>query len=218
MIVEVLWFAGCCAVIVLGWRARKRPQVPLMRRAIVRLDLGAIRQKAAERHGWSGETAQALEDEYRDFLILIAENPGSVISPWSDALDLFWHEHILDTARYAADCKRIFGRFIQHDPHISRNPYRHESTIKRTMELREAQLLSRKERQERAASGAGGVASDGFNVATWGCASVDSGHHGPGGHSCGAGGHHGDGHSGGGGHSCGGGHGCGGHGCGGGGH
>jgi hypothetical protein len=75
MIVEVLWFAGCCAVIVLGWRARKRPQVPLMRRAIVRLDLGAIRQKAAERHGWSGETAQALEDEYRDFLILIAENP-----------------------------------------------------------------------------------------------------------------------------------------------
>src|SRR5260221_10255188 len=124
---ELPWFAGCCAVLALGWRARKRPRLPLMRRAIVRLDLDAVRQKAADRHGWSAETAKTLEAEYRDFLMLIAENPRSVISPWSDALDLFWHEHILDTARYAADCKRVFGRFIQHDPHIGRNPYRHES-------------------------------------------------------------------------------------------
>ena len=166
-----------------------------MRRAIVQLDLSAVRHKAADRHGWSGDFAETLEDEYRDFLMLIAENPGTVISPWSDALDLFWHEHILDTARYAADCKRIFGRFIQHDPHVSREPYRHASTIKRTTELREAQLMARKERQERASSGGGAVASGGFDVVTRGCASVDTSHDGSGGHSAGGGGHDGGGHS-----------------------
>src|SRR5579872_6424113 len=100
MVLDLLWFAGCCVVIVIGSRLRRRSRLPLMRRAIVRLDLDAVRQKAAQRHGWSLEAAKDLEDQYRDFLVLIAENPGIVISPWSDALDLFWHEHILDTARY----------------------------------------------------------------------------------------------------------------------
>lgn len=223
----MLWIGAMVAVIVVVavLKSRRRP-IPYMRREIARLDLGAVRTKAMKRHGWSEGLASTLESEYRDFLVLIAEN-GGVISPWSDALDLFWHEHILDTARYARDCKRIFGRVIQHDPHIEKNPYRHASTINRTVALREAQLAARSKRQAAAASGAGGAAtsSDGFDLVTWGCSS-DSGHssHGSHGHSCGAshGGDHGGGHScgghgdAGGGHSCGG-HSCGGHGCGGGG-
>jgi hypothetical protein len=162
--------------------------------------------------------AKALESEYRDFLVLLAENDGKTISPWSDDLDLFWHEHILDTRRYVQDCKWMFGHFIQHDPHIEKRPRHHEETRRTTMALRQAQLAAREERRRGAESTpASATASDGFDVVTWGC-SADTGssaHGGSHGHSCGAdGGHgHGGGHSCGG-HSCGG-HGCGGHGCGG---
>ena len=142
-------------------RRRARPDIRTMRRAIVRLDLDPVRQKAAERHGWNAATAAAMESDYRDFLILIAENPKVVISPWSDALDLFWHEHILDTARYAADCRRVLGRFIQHDPHIARDPYRHDCTIEATKALRAEQLRAR-------SKGGGSHANDGVDVATWG--------------------------------------------------
>ncbi len=141
---------------------------------------------------------------------MLAENDGKTISPWSDDLDLFWHEHILDTMKYAQDCKCIFGHFIQHDPHIDKRPYHHEQTRRATIALRDAQLAQREERRKAAeTSPAAATAGDGFDVATWGCSS-DTGyaaHGGSHGHSCGADGGHGSGHS------CGG-HGCGGHGCG----
>ncbi len=218
------------------WLARRPrgavPPLPVQRRRIVALDLGAVRDKARGRHGWSEARAAALEGEYRDFLLLLAENPGKTISPWSDDLDLFWHEHILDTKRYAADCAHLFGRFIQHDPHIDHRPSHHQQTRLVTMALRQAQLEARQARLEAAraahpASSEGGSAgdADGFDLALWGCsAGDDAGHGGHGSHghghdagaTCGGsqdGGHGGE-HSCGGGHSCGG-HGCGGHGCGG---
>jgi uncharacterized membrane protein YgcG len=223
-----------CTVIGVGltWalgRSRAQPtitiaalDVALKRRLIAKLDLQPVRDKAAKRHGWTTDLALSLEAEYRDFLILLAENDGSVISPWSGNLDLFWHEHILDTQRYAADCASIFGHLIQHDPHIEERADEHAQTVDKTMALRTAQLQARAERR-RAASTTATSASDagGFDIVMWGCAgshtgsdssSSHSSDHGGGGHSCAA---HGGGHScGGGGHSCGG-HSCGGHGCGG---
>jgi hypothetical protein len=197
---------------------RAGPPLHIKRRRIASLALDVVREKATKRHGWNESKAKVLENEYRDFLILLAENHGKTISPWSDDLDLFWHEHILDTRKYAQDCKLIFGHFIQHDPHIEKRPYHHEETRRATMALREAQLTAREERRKAAESSpATSTAGDGFDIATWGC-SADTGsssHGGSHGHSCGGdGGHgHGGGHSCGG-HSCGGGHGCGGHGCG----
>jgi hypothetical protein len=59
-----------------------------------------------------------VEKEYKQFLYLIATNPNRTIVPWSQTLDDFWHEHILDTQKYETDCKKIFGKFVHHDPHI----------------------------------------------------------------------------------------------------
>jgi hypothetical protein len=226
-VAAAVWYA-----ITIQKKRTNGPSLPSQRRRIAALDLAPVRSKATTRHGWDEDKARTLESEYRDFLILLAENAGNTISPWSDDLDLFWHEHILDTHKYAKDCAWIFGRFIQHDPHIGARPYHHEQTKRTTMALREAQLKAREERRAAAAS-AHATASDGFDVTTWGCgADGGTSHHsdhtsgGPscagtgegdhGGHSCGghAGGHSCGGHSCGG-HSCGG-HGCGGHGCGGG--
>ncbi|MFI5296884.1 MAG: hypothetical protein ACHREM_02205 [Polyangiales bacterium] len=213
------------------WRQHKAgPPLPLKRRRIAGFDLTPVREKAMKRHGWTEARASELEAEYRDFLILIAENTDSTISPWTNDLDLFWHEHILDTKRYARDCASIFGHLIQHDPHIEKDPYRHQTTKDSTISLRAEQLKARAERRRTAPKTQGSSSSsDGFDVATWGCSASSNhshGHHSNGashdsvggnhgGHSCGGG--HSDGGAGHscGGHSCGG-HSCGGHGCGGG--
>src|SRR5262249_39319225 len=32
--------------------------------------------------------------------------------------DRFWHMHILDTRKYAADCDAVFGHFLHHFPYL----------------------------------------------------------------------------------------------------
>ena len=49
------------------------------------------------------------------FLALMLWHPTAVIVP-SEAIDEVWHTHVLNTARYAADCETIFGRFKHHFP------------------------------------------------------------------------------------------------------
>lgn len=225
-IIEMLGAIAIGAVILIAFMRRKANLSTYTKKSrIVGLDLTDIREKAMKRNKWDEPKAKTLESEYRDFLILLAENDGSTISPWSDDLDLFWHEHILNTKKYAKDCKYLFGHLIHHDPLIERRPYHHEETRRTTIALREAQLKSRSERQKQAASGTSVGCSTGFDFATWGCSADDGKSHGSShdsggshGHSCG--GSHGGGHSCSTGHSCGGhscgGHGCGGHGCGGG--
>jgi hypothetical protein len=160
--IEVI--AGIGAIGTLGYmlyhwaHLRVGPPLAIKRRRIVALELDAVREKATKRHGWDEGRAKVLESEYRDFLILLAENDGKTISPWSDDLDLFWHEHILDTRKYAQDCKCIFGHFIQHDPHIHKRPYHHEETRRATIALREAQLAQREERRKAASTSRPGAA------------------------------------------------------------
>ncbi|HSW20197.1 MAG TPA: hypothetical protein VLJ86_23450, partial [Ramlibacter sp.] len=33
-------------------------------------------------------------------------------------IDRFWHMHILDTRKYAADCEASFGHFVHHFPYL----------------------------------------------------------------------------------------------------
>jgi hypothetical protein len=92
------------------------------RKKIEMLNLTAIADSVARRHGWSHDRVKSAEDEYRMFLYLLMLCPRETLTPWCDDLDLFWHEHILHTERYAADCQQLFGRFINHDPSISDRP------------------------------------------------------------------------------------------------
>jgi Glycine-rich domain-containing protein-like len=92
------------------------------REMIEALNLSAIADVAAKRHGWSPDRVQNAENEYRKFLYLLVLRPKETLVPWHDDLDLFWHEHILHTEQYAVDCRHLFGRFIHHDPSISNRP------------------------------------------------------------------------------------------------
>ena len=92
------------------------------RKMIDALNLSVIADGVAGRHGWPPDRVKSAENEYRRFLYLLMLCPHQTLTPWSDDLDLFWHEHILHTERYAADCQHLFGRFINHDPTISKRP------------------------------------------------------------------------------------------------
>jgi hypothetical protein len=88
--------------------------------AIDTLDLGAIKTKLMHRasgEGWSAAHADAVEVEYRRFLTLMKLYPNESTAPLVD-VDTFWHYHILDTAKYAADCASAFGYFLHHYPYL----------------------------------------------------------------------------------------------------
>jgi hypothetical protein len=89
-------------------------------KAIAALDLEPIKVKLMHREsgeGWSLERASAVEFEYRRFLFLMKKYPNEQTAPLVD-VDTFWHYHILDTMKYAADCDAVFGYFLHHFPYI----------------------------------------------------------------------------------------------------
>jgi hypothetical protein len=87
--------------------------------AIDELDFERIKAKLVHPHGgaMSLEAVERAEAGYRQFLKLAAKYPDVPVVP-SEAVDEFWHMHILDTRRYAADCERIFGYILHHDPYM----------------------------------------------------------------------------------------------------
>ena len=161
------------------------------------LDLNSVRNALMEKQGWSLERAEAARAEYVRFLTLLQMKPGFMLVPWPNAegqddLDQFWHQHILDTAKYTADCNRLFGRMIHHNPHVVRGSGQESDAVAKTQRLY-ARTFN---------SGSDGRSADTIFLAGCGaCGTVDTyssgdASHSDGGHSCG-------------GHGCG--HGCGGH-------
>ena len=104
------------------------------------LDLRSVRDAMIEKHGWTEERVDAAQLEYVRFLILLQSKPGFMLVPWLDAsgrddLDQFWHQHILDTEKYAADCKALFGRMIHHNPNVLRGSREEKDAVQKTRRL-----------------------------------------------------------------------------------
>ncbi|MEP0391625.1 MAG: glycine-rich domain-containing protein-like [Erythrobacter sp.] len=60
------------------------------------------------------QVMEALE-LYKKFLALkVAYRPAKVVP--SNSVDLVWHSHIILTQQYTADCQRICGYYLHHDP------------------------------------------------------------------------------------------------------
>jgi hypothetical protein len=89
-------------------------------RRIDALDLDPIAYTLT--HSGPGEPRLSLADAdqdialYRRFLKLRVLHPGATIVPARE-LDRVWHAHLLDTAKYRADCDHVFGRFLDHFPY-----------------------------------------------------------------------------------------------------
>lgn len=84
------------------------------------LDLEPIVYKLM--HPEPGERALSIAEAdqdvtlYRCFLKLCLLYPGATIVP-TRRIDHVWHTHMLDTAKYRADCDEVFGHFMDHFPY-----------------------------------------------------------------------------------------------------
>lgn len=84
------------------------------------IDLFMVKEKLMDQdegQGWSHEYVDAVEKRYRRYLCMLMLNPNGAIVPTRD-IDLFWHQHILDTRAYAVDCQEKFGFSVHHFPYF----------------------------------------------------------------------------------------------------
>jgi len=82
-----------------------------------KLDLTPIREKIAYTEAYKPELLNEMEKWYRRFLFLNFKYNGAPVVP-NELIDEFWHYHILDTRKYAADCTALFGEMLHHFPYF----------------------------------------------------------------------------------------------------
>lgn len=70
-----------------------------------------------EGQGWDKDYTDYVEVLYKRYLCMIYVNPEGSTVPTKE-IDLFWHQHILDTRAYVKDCEKIFGKFLHHFPYF----------------------------------------------------------------------------------------------------
>jgi hypothetical protein len=47
----------------------------------------------------------------------------------SEPVDTFWHNHILDTQKYAPDCEKVFDFFLHHFPYFGMRGEQDEANL-----------------------------------------------------------------------------------------
>jgi hypothetical protein len=85
------------------------------------LNLETIAQKLMHPksgQGWTSSQVNQAITHYKLFLYLIYLYPNRAIAPTPE-IDTIWHQHILDTRKYAQDCQWLFGYFVHHAPDCS---------------------------------------------------------------------------------------------------
>ncbi|HJU99429.1 MAG TPA: glycine-rich domain-containing protein-like [Burkholderiaceae bacterium] len=149
--------------------------------AIADLDLEPIKVKLMHEEsgeGWSLEQVNAVEFEYRRFLYLMKTFPHEQTAPLMD-VDIFWHYHILDTMKYAADCEAVFGYFLHHFPYIGLrgedDEQVHHRVGERMRELYEETFGESYDRSARPAYSGAAVQADGAKTAYSGAQTAYSG-------------------------------------------
>lgn len=84
-----------------------------------RIDLSKISKKLQHDNPdfWTDDLLAKAEVAYRHFLALNLLYPGQQLAV-NHVLDEFWHNHILDTRKYAEDCEQLFGSLLHHYPYF----------------------------------------------------------------------------------------------------
>jgi hypothetical protein len=84
------------------------------------LDLGPLAHQLMHPRsscGWSrAKTIQGIA-RYLAFLYLVEQYARLQLVPTQE-VDQVWHQHILDTQKYAEDCHHLFGQIIHHFPYL----------------------------------------------------------------------------------------------------
>jgi len=102
--------------------------------AIQALDLEAVKSRVMDvelGEGWTREYADSIEAAYKIYLTMLVKYPDHAEDILlSKDVDEFWHTHILQTRKYSDDCRKAFGNYLHHEPHVGeRTPADHEKRI-----------------------------------------------------------------------------------------
>jgi len=81
------------------------------------IDFSMMTNRMMKRDGWTAREVEQGIRLYRNYLILKSKYPEENLPP-SEDIDEVWHNHILDTKKYQEDCKKIFGRYLEHYPYF----------------------------------------------------------------------------------------------------
>ncbi|MBI1362476.1 MAG: glycine-rich domain-containing protein-like [Proteobacteria bacterium] len=82
------------------------------------MDFSLIRDKIRKSHPhWDDAFIAAAIRAYKQFMFVSrkAREQNMVVTPHL-AVDEVWHEHVLCTRRYMADCNAILGGYMHHSP------------------------------------------------------------------------------------------------------
>jgi hypothetical protein len=100
------------------------------------IDFVLVKRKLMDKEegaGWTKDECNKAEKEYKRFLALKRAYPELDIVP-NQVVDIFWHQHILDTEKYASDCEQIFGYFLHHYPYFGMNGKKDAENLKDAFE------------------------------------------------------------------------------------
>lgn len=89
----------------------------LARQRIASINLEPIKFNLVRNEGWSLTLADTVEPLYRGFLLMKFLHPDQIFVV-TRAIDVMWHNHVLDTEKYAEDCMNVFGRSLPHYPYL----------------------------------------------------------------------------------------------------
>jgi len=83
------------------------------------LDFELQIKKMVEYNGLDKEYVDECMKQYKNFLaMLIAYKDSNIEFVPNSMIDEAWHQHILDTRKYAEDCMLMFGEFKHHYPYF----------------------------------------------------------------------------------------------------
>lgn len=92
-----------------------RKAAPILDPDIETLDLSYASFYLVAKDHWRFDKVQRAEREYKLMLQLTRANPDEQIVP-THLADLFWHAALMCNEIYNAQCMRLFGRVLYHDP------------------------------------------------------------------------------------------------------
>lgn len=93
-----------------------------------------------DRKGWTPDRAAQAVEIYGMFLTFHRLFPDERHALSVDA-DEVWHAHLIDTRAYHADCERILGRYLHHDPHAHISPELRRTSEERYLALFGAEVI-----------------------------------------------------------------------------
>lgn len=93
-------------------------QIDAARELVNSLEFFQQNDKLINISGWSTAEVLAIENIYREWLILHAVYDENICLAPNKKLDEYWHYHILDTKKYMEDCQHVFGKYLHHYPYF----------------------------------------------------------------------------------------------------